>query len=739
MSLNSSNISNQIKIIILDIFPAISELNSSGEEMFLIFQGLNHFYNLKELLVSHKIIEIPNNNQISIIISLIKNNNLMAVGCLNLKYGEQWITMTYENKKKSNMNLALSLIDCIKLKIVCDFKNKNTISTNNSNINNSSYFSPNNSTNLNTNKIKHNINQVNLKINKKNGNNKMILKGSPRKNNLDNITSKRSPKNKNINVNVSDYCGVKSSVKDLINNRMLKENKPNNNNINHQNIIRGSPRANYYTTLSKENIKKIDLNPLNKTRNSKKSPKNTLNYTSVEPINCCQIKKTKTSTNKFNFINKNKNSKLNPEIEFKEIYNTKTLERSPKVYHKNRLEEEIYKYGGNSGDKTFHYDKKKIKNYRVEKNDINNINNKINNNKEKGIKNNFSNNILNINYENNNNIINMNIVNNINNNNHCRTINNTEISNFNKTFGESFEDQYIKNKILNTSKPNPLTNNQRINYIIDNNKKIDFKSNLNSLEGEDIKNKLQEKAVIYTNKRMNIKKNKNQINKKFIESEKNLMNKIKDDLYDKDNNNEINNSNEINNNYNNIIINNENEKNENIVDEKNSEIYEDENNIFERIKEDFLLLYNDDYMNNIQDDLLKLEIELFIEKMTELIQSYHNEYALKKMEKKLYLNNYNLNSSEYKKSQKLIKKLEILKIDHEIKSKNINQSLNELKINKEEITLFENIFHDNNGFNNNMNKAEEKIMLKNIFNIIINKAQNKNIVNIDKLKKLNNL
>ena len=84
----------------------------------------------------------------------------------------------------------------------------------------------------------------------------MMLKGSPRKNNLDNIVSKRSPKNKNINVNVSDYCGVKSSVKDLINNRMLKENKPNNNNINHQNIIRGSPRANYYTTLSKENIKK---------------------------------------------------------------------------------------------------------------------------------------------------------------------------------------------------------------------------------------------------------------------------------------------------------------------------------------------------------------------------------------------------------------------------------------------------------------------------------------------------
>ena len=73
------------------------------------------------------------------------------------------------------MNLALSLIDCIKLKIVCDFKNKNTISTNNSNINNSSYISPNNSTNLNTNKIKHNINQVNLKINKKKQKNSSIV------------------------------------------------------------------------------------------------------------------------------------------------------------------------------------------------------------------------------------------------------------------------------------------------------------------------------------------------------------------------------------------------------------------------------------------------------------------------------------------------------------------------------------------------------------------------------------
>ena len=70
-------------------------------------------------------IELKDNNHSSIIVSLVKSNNIIASGSINLKYGEQWITLNSETKKKSSMNLALSLIDCIKLKIFCEIKNIN--------------------------------------------------------------------------------------------------------------------------------------------------------------------------------------------------------------------------------------------------------------------------------------------------------------------------------------------------------------------------------------------------------------------------------------------------------------------------------------------------------------------------------------------------------------------------------------------------------------------------------------
>ena len=139
--------------------------------------------------------------------------------------------------------------------------------------------------------------------------------------------------------------------------------------------------------------------------------------------------------------------------------------------------------------------------------------------------------------------------------------------------------------------------------------------------------------------------------------------------------------------------------------------YENEN--FERIKEDFLLLYNDNYMNNIQEDLLKLEIELFIEKMTELIQYYHNEYNNKIIEKEIIQNNYKLNSKRYKNLNKLIKKLEINKIDYEIKNfnKKNKQKNNNMNLNKTEIEMFKIIFNDKKDITN-------KNMLKNILNKI---------------------
>ena len=124
-------------------------------------------------------------------------------------------------------------------------------------------------------------------------------------------------------------------------------------------------------------------------------------------------------------------------------------------------------------------------------------------------------------------------------------------------------------------------------------------------------------------------------------------------------------------------------------------------------------------MNNIQDDLLKLEIELFIEKMTELIQYYHNEYNNKIFEKEIIQNNYRLNCRKYKDLHKLIKKLEINQIDYEMKNfiKKNKQNNNHININKTEIKMFKDIFNDRKAINN-------KNMLKNILNKIFGNKNN---------------
>ena len=67
----------------------------------------------------------------------------------------------------------------------------------------------------------------------------------------------------------------------------------------------------------------------------------------------------------------------------------------------------------------------------------------------------------------------------------------------------------------------------------------------------------------------------------------------------------------------------------NYIEKMKMEETEDEDNEFFRLKSDFDLLYNEEYIYNIKNDLLKLEIELFVEKMIELISGYHKEIGLK--------------------------------------------------------------------------------------------------------------
>jgi hypothetical protein len=228
---------------------------------------------------------------------------------------------------------------------------------------------------------------------------------------------------------------------------------------------------------------------------------------------------------------------------------------------------------------------------------------------------------------------------------------------------------------------------------------------------------------------VNIKKNQTHLNKVFKDKndipEKILTQKTEENSDYKERN-EIDEYNQVNNKEKNV-------ENHEIIESakeisdvpENNEINEYENNIFERLKEDFLLLYNDDYMNNIQEDLIKLEIELFFEKMTELIQSYHYEYNQKKMEKEIIQNSIKFNYIKNKNVYKLIKNLEIRKIANEMNNKKgkYKQNNDDIDINKNEIKIFKNIFNDKDNINN-------KNLLKDIFNKIIANRNNKNAIDL---------
>ena len=129
-----------IKLTFLDLFPSFEEIDSNNEGITINFQDFSFSYDLSELIKTRDELLIPNQipNQI-IKVFLLKSGNIYATGPLAIKNGEQWVTFSYEHKKRTSTNLALSLIDCIKIKFVCkmdyitnnfEFDNDNNILTN---------------------------------------------------------------------------------------------------------------------------------------------------------------------------------------------------------------------------------------------------------------------------------------------------------------------------------------------------------------------------------------------------------------------------------------------------------------------------------------------------------------------------------------------------------------------------------------------------------------------------------
>jgi hypothetical protein len=174
------------------------------------------------------------------------------------------------------------------------------------------------------------------------------------------------------------------------------------------------------------------------------------------------------------------------------------------------------------------------------------------------------------------------------------------------------------------------------------------------------------------------------------------------------------------------------------------------NSSFENNRNDFNIMYTDNYGLSVKNDMLSLEIKLLIEKILEMQKSYHKELDL-------ILGVYNKNSKlmkllveKIKFLQKKIFLIKKLKEKEEIKGNlyiflekcNHNNQNDIYKINQNEFYLWNYILYEHNRKNNDYNKEKLKEVFKKIiferYNKIkgrFNNIENKIILNL--MKKYN--
>ena len=186
--------------------------------------------------------------------------------------------------------------------------------------------------------------------------------------------------------------------------------------------------------------------------------------------------------------------------------------------------------------------------------------------------------------------------------------------------------------------------------------------------------------------------------------------------------------------------------------EYNEDDYSPDNN-FENNRNDFIIMYIDNYTKIINDDMLSMELQLLYEKILELQNSYHVEYIKilnKYNENKKYIS---LNIFKYKDIQKKI--FNLLKIKEKLNGTNqLNNFFAKQKkenrvslkdINDKEINLWKNMLieMDNNFKYKKYGNAENKKDIKELFKRIVfdkysflknnlNDIENKIIVNLMK-------
>ena len=705
MEFKNSNLL-KIRLILLDIFPSFEDLKKQYKEgLSIIFHGINMFYNLEELISQkQEIVLSPHQSKKKLMISIIKLTDILATGQLQVKQGTQWVTFLYENKEKPTQgNLALNLIDCIKINILVDILSENNLSKRNNSIEIPERKEINNKLNK---KSKENFNfQKITKLHNKyktayHNNSQEHYNSEIIDNNLVNQTFSSITKeyNKKIDINNNLNNSINFLYKEFINNNnniysLKKLKSQNNTNINKKFKKRvNNSSMNHSEVESKTLNYSSNKNISNKKSYSKpkmnmKEEKNHFFSSTLKNFNTNNNRKNNFFYKKYLATSDNDNNSncQNCDINIDELLTDK-------------ITEHINMVGGGNGNN-------------IMKN--NGLNGVLDNNKFKKLDN-YNNNI------NRNKLI------------YSKT-KPSNIINVNVKVNELYRAKNGKKKSKNKYKYNNVNkniNNQKnmtyTNPILFNKKNInknilDLEISTNSIVDESDK---QRKNLIKVNKEdktISTKKNKkiifNQENSSeptTISIHKNNKSQcytaydksiISDKSYDHINNNNNNNDNEI------------------------------ECNNFDLIKKEFILVYNDNYIKNIQEDLLKLEIELFIEKMTELIKEYHKQIEIKNMEHELMKNNYKNYVNKYLLQWKLYNKLKYIEELHESKRKNIfedrkqidKNKINKININQKEINLFQILF------NNKKEKypidIDEKKFFKNILLNVLGKCNN-NILNL---------
>ena len=662
---------NMIKITLLEINPSLKELEKNNNEISIIFQGINVFYNLSKLISNNTEILI-NNCKNSLIMSLIKCDNIFASALFNIKPGESWVTFNYESKNKSTIKQSMNNIDCIKIKIYCEFKNKINNLLNNSDNNNKSKLI-NNDINNNTSKVKRyhtNININNI-INRK----QSINNNNDNKNHLryDSILTESSRYLNSINGNkfnfntpLSKNYSNKIKLSEIILKKtdMSKEKFPNNKKSDYSLITYNHPRLNSSssrTNKNRNNIRKHNYSNFHshKVNNKNKSKiKNQINIKNFDNID-----------NLDNYLESNSGIKNNNKIDNNKIHiNTKKINESNNYFYflnHSPIHSERSQYLNSENNSEYNNNLFFGYNQNSKNKNIKNKNN-LNANKNKQI-------IKNRLFKNN-------IQGNVTNSYSTATTKKNEFEGSLNSLQDN-EDKFKKNKIKNSK--HPLTTQRE---------KI-------SKDSFNIKYKSQYQ-LIFDN---NINRNKNENIKTLNSLENNILEKYNKEencvnyLQDIDDNNDID------------------------LDD------------FSGLKSDLELLYSKEYIKNIKNDLLNLEIELFAEKMIELISIYHREIEFKIKENIITKNVYKENIKKYTSFLKLNNKLQLIKNKYDSKNIYLNnnnkivkqQKTNNLLLKKDEFNLFDILINSKNSKINKLNKLNIRKKLKEILNIILNNNKNK--------------